>query len=144
MSGDEERDLLRAHKEALKREIKFIALEIGRYEVSRGHNLRDSSDTNSLQKRQAALEGENGAVERAESVGSSDNSMMIDPALLASEPLNSEIKDNWIFSHYVTDGRLTRQSARIAAAGNPMSNLVITDDILAVDNDLAMEDFQEF
>ena len=97
-----------------------------------------------MQTRQAALEGENGAFQSAESVGSSDNSMMIDPALLASEPLNFETKDDSIFSHYVTDGRLTRQSARIAAAGNPASHLVVTDDILAVDNGLAMENFQEF
>lgn len=69
--------------------------------------------------------------------------MMIDPVLLASDSLNSGTTDGSISSEYVMDGRLSRHSARIAAAEKATNNLVITD-ILAVDNGLAMETFPEF
>ena len=70
--------------------------------------------------------------------------MMIDPALLTSGLLNSETNEGSIPGNYVTDGRLTRHSARIAAAEKPTNYLVVTDDILTVDNGLAMETFPGF
>ena len=72
-------------------------------------------------------------------VGSSDNAMMIDPALLTSGSLNSETS---ISSDYVTDGRVTRHSARIAAVEKATNSLVISNGILAVNNGLAMENFR--
>ena len=99
---------------------------------------------NNLQTRQAALEGENDAVESAGSIGSSDDAMMIDPALLTSESFNSATNDGSVSGDYVTNGRTTRYSARIAAAEKATNSLVITDNILSVNNGFAMGTFPEF
>lgn len=144
MSGKEERTLLIAHKEALQRELKYIAQEIVKYEVGIGNSLCDSSNTNSSQSHQAALKGQNDAVESAESVGSSDDAMMIDPALLASGSLNSETNDGSISSDYVTNGQLIGYSARTDGKEEAANIFVVTNDILAIDSVLAMENFPEF
>ena len=97
-----------AHKEALQREIDYINIAVGKYKVCCRCSYCISSGADSIQERDdVVFDGQDNPMDSTES---SDESMMIDPALLTPERLDSGSDDSSVSGDSVAAIEVNRSS----------------------------------